>query len=520
MISASLVIALLAAITLLAGLAARTGTPYPVVLVLGGLVMGFAPGVPSPRLNPDLVLVLFLPPLLYSSAFLSSVGELRANAGPILLLATGLVLATLGGVAAVGVAVAGLPWTVAFVLGAVLGPTDPVSASAILQRLGAPDRLVTILEGESLVNDGTAITAYAIALAAVSSGHFSALHAVGEFAFEVAVGAVIGLVVAWLATWLRRRLDAEAELALTLLVPFVAYIPADQLGASGVIAAVAAGLYAATRETETTSAASRLRIHAFWDVLVFLLNALLFLEIGMQLQHIVNDIGGGFSVSLLWQALAVSAAIFAIRFAWMFGLSPVTRALRRGREGTAARPGARLVLAWSAMRGGVTLALALAIPLQSGGKPFPDRSLVIFLAYGAVLVTLVAPGVTLGPMVRRLGLEQGAKRRRQLAEAQAAVLHAALEEIEALASDDDISSDAADRLSGLYHARLDRLAARYGSGRDGDTAEELRQAAGARKSVIAAQRRRLSELRRDLCYPADTLREIERDLDLDEERLR
>ena len=224
MIDASLVIALLAAITLLAGLAARTGTPYPVVLVLGGLVMGLAPGIPSPQLNPDLVLVLFLPPLLYSSAFLSSVGELRANAGPILLLAIGLVLATVGGVAVVGVLVVGLPWAVAFVLGAVLGPTDPVSASAILQRLGAPPRIVTILEGESLVNDATAITAFAIALAAVGSGTFTPLDAIGKFAFEVVVGTVIGLIAAWLAALMRRRLQADAELALTLLTPFIAYI--------------------------------------------------------------------------------------------------------------------------------------------------------------------------------------------------------------------------------------------------------------------------------------------------------
>ncbi|HKO27852.1 MAG TPA: Na+/H+ antiporter [Solirubrobacteraceae bacterium] len=518
MIDASLVIALLAAITLLAGLAARTGTPYPVVLVLGGLVMGLAPGIPSPRLNPDLVLVLFLPPLLYSSAFLSSVGELRANARPILLLAVGLVLATVGGLAVVGVLVAGLPWAVAFVLGAVLGPTDPVSASAILQRLGAPARIVTILEGESLVNDATAITAFTIALAAVGSGVFSPLDAIGKFVFEVVVGTVIGLIAAWLATLLRRRLQTDAELALTLLTPFIAYIPADEIGASGVLAAVAAGLYAATRETETTSAHSRLRIRAFWDVLVFLLNALLFLLVGEQLPHIVQGIGGGFTVTLVGQVVAVAAAIFALRLVWMFALSPVARALRRGRTGTPAQPAARFVLGWSAMRGGVTLALALAIPLQVEGRAFPHRSLVIFLAYGAVLITLVVPGLTLGPLIRRLGLQQGAARQRLLAQAQAAILHAALEEIEALASDDRISEGAAERISAPYHARLDRLVPR----RDGedDRSSESDQIDGARRAVIAAQRRRVSELRRDNHYPAEMLREIERDLDLDEARLR
>src|SRR6185437_12862956 len=227
MIDADLIIAFLVAITLLAALARRIGTPYPVVLVLGGLVMGLIPGVPSAKLRPDLVLVLFLPPLLYSSAYLSSVRELRASAGPILLLAIGLVLATVGGIAAFGALVVGLPWAVAFVLGAVLGPTDPVSASAILQRIGAPSRIVTILEGESLVNDGTAITAYAIAIAAVQTGHFSAGHAVWKFFFEVVVGTLIGLAAAWLAARARRRLEAGAELTLTLLTPFIAYVPAD-----------------------------------------------------------------------------------------------------------------------------------------------------------------------------------------------------------------------------------------------------------------------------------------------------
>jgi CPA1 family monovalent cation:H+ antiporter len=518
MIDASVVIALLAAITLLAGLAARTGTPYPVVLVVGGLVMGLVPGVPSPRLDPDLVLVLFLPPLLYSSAFLSSVGELRANVGPILLLAIGLVLVTVGGVAAVGVLVAGLPWAVAFVLGAVLGPTDPVSASAILQRLGAPARIVTILEGESLVNDATAITAFTIAVAAVGSGSFSPLDAVGTFAFEVVVGTAIGLIAAWLATRLRRLLQADAELALTVLTPFIAYIPATEIGASGVLATVAAGLYAATRETQTTSPDSRLRIRAFWDALVFLLNALLFLEIGMQLPHIVGGIARGFTASLVGQAAAVAATIFALRLGWMFAVPLVASALRRGRTGTPAQAAARLVLGWSAMRGAVTLALALAVPLQVDGHPFPERSLVIFLAYGAVLATLVAPGLTLGPMIRRLGLQQGAARQRQLAEAQAAILHVALEEIETLASDDRISEDAAQRLGTAYQARLDRLDARRdGTGDRAADADEIRR---AQREVIAAQRRRLSKFRRENRYPAELLREIELDLDLDDARLR
>lgn len=419
MIDATLVIVLLAAITLLAGAAAGTGIPYPVVLVLGGLVLGVMPGVPTPELDPKLVLVLFLPPLIYASAVQSSVGQLRAAAGPILLLATGLVLATAAAVAGVAVAVAGLSGAVAFVLGAVLGPTDPVSASAILERVGAPERLVTILEGESLVNDSTAITAYAIALTAVQTGHFSALEGVGKFAYEVVVGTAIGLGVAWITARLGRVVrDVGATLALTLLTPFVAYIPADAAGASGVLAAVAAGLYASVQAPDVTPAATRLQVQSFWQLLVFLLNALLFLLIGMQLPHVLHGIGGGLSLALVGQALAIGATVIVLRLAWMFVVPTVANALRRGEDSTPARPASRFLLGWSGMRGGVSLALALGLPLTiPAGAPFPDRSQVIFLVYAGVLITLVPAGFSLGPLINRLGLAQGAEYRRRLVEA-------------------------------------------------------------------------------------------------------
>jgi CPA1 family monovalent cation:H+ antiporter len=482
--------------------------------------MGLLPGVPSPELKPDLVLVLFLPPLIYSSAFLSSVRGIRANAVPILELAVGLVLVTTGLVAGVAVLVAGLPVAVAFVLGAVLGPTDPVSASAILQRLGAPERLVTILEGESLVNDGTAITAYAIAIDAVNSGHFDWLEGIGTFAFEVVVGAAIGLAVAWLALRLRRALHgAEGVLALTLLTPFVAYIPAQALGASGVLAVVAAGLYASATALEIDPAPTRLQVRTFWELLVFLLNALLFLLIGMELTHVLRMIGGGLSAALVGQALAIGAAVIGLRLAWMFVVPAVTRALRRGEEPAEARPASRFVLGWSGMRGGVSLALALAIPLTiPGGGHFPHRSTVVFLAYAAVLLTLVPAGLTLGPLIDRLGLGQGAVHRRQLAEAHASVLHAALQEIEALAGDARMGEEDAERLRKVYEARLERLTSRL---RD-DRAEPARadEQARARASIIAAQRRRLAELRAQRSYPAPVLREVGHQLDLEEARRR
>lgn len=520
MIDAGVVVAFLAAITLLSGIAARSGTPYPVILVLGGLAMGLLPGVPSPVLNPDLVLVLFLPPLLYSAAFLSSVEALRANAWPILELAVGLVLATVGAVAAVGALAVGLPWSVAFVLGAVVGPTDPVSASAILQRLGAPERLVTVLEGESLVNDATAITAYTIAIGAVESGGFSVADAIGTFAFEVVVGTAIGLVAAWGLFHLRGSVsDAGVQLAFTLLTPYVAYVSADAVHASGVLAAVAAGLYAAWRSPGLGSAQTRIELSSFWGLLGFLLNAVLFLLIGVQLPHVLDGIGGGVSPTLAWHALVLAATVIVLRFAWMFVLPFVTNALRRGEGSTQASPGARVVLGWSGMRGAVSLAIALAIPLRThAGEPFPGRATVVFLAYVIVLLTLVPPGFTLGPLIRRLGLRQGDAHGRWTAEARERMLHAALEEIESRAADDAISAGTADRLRSLYEGRLERLAALTVGG-DDPPADERVPYVAVRRGVITAQRRELAELRASKRYPASVLRGLERELDLEEARL-
>jgi CPA1 family monovalent cation:H+ antiporter len=517
-ISASVVVAFLAAITLLSGVAARSGTPYPVVLVLGGFAMGVIPGIPSPALDPDLVLVLFLPPLLYSAAFLSSVEELRANAWPVLELAVGLVLATVGAVAAVGALLVGLPWAVAFVLGAIVGPTDPVSASAILQRLGAPERLVTILEGESLVNDATAITAYAIAITAVETGRFSLLDAVGTFAFEVAVGTAIGLAVAWIALRLRRWVpEAGVQLAFTLLTPYVAYVGADEVGASGVLAAVAAGLYAALRAEEIVSAQTRLELSSFWALFVFLLNAILFLMIGAQLPHVLDGIGGGLSARLAWHALVLTATVLALRFAWMIVLPFVTRALRRGEGATRASRGAKVVLGWSGMRGAVSLAIALAVPLRTdAGHPFPHRESVVFFAYAIVLLTLVPPGFTLGPLIRRLGLQQGGAGSRAV-EARQRLLHAALEEIDARAAAGELGESGAARLRGVYEARLDRLAALGDEG--GDAAEAAGRYLEVRRAVIRAQRAELTSLRAERSYPVEALRRLEHELDLDEARL-
>lgn len=520
MLDAGLVILLLTATTVLAGIAARTGVPYPVVLVLGGLALGIAPG-PTPELDPDLVLVLFLPPLVYAPAFYASIDEVRAGARPILELAIGLVVITGLAVAFVAHHVAGLPWEAAAVLGAILGPTDPIAATSVVRRIGAPDRLVTILEGEALVNDGTAITIYAIAVHTAVHGDFSALSAVGSFFLHVAGGVAIGLAVAWALVRARRMVDdAGAELAITLLIPFGAYVPAEEIGWSGVIAVVAAGLYAGARAVDVTAADTRLQLRAFWDLFVFLLNALLFLLIGLQLPNIVDGLEGGVTVTLLAQVLGLTATIFGIRMLWMFTVPALVGVFTTDDGDTPSqdRRAGRLVLGWSAMRGGVSLALALALPLTALSEPFPHRDTLVFLAYGVVVLTLVVPGTTLSALVRRVGLGRRRELRRQLAEARASMAHAAIARIEHLAALDEIDENTAERLRTVYETRLSRLTAALDD--DPVARSDAKRARELRHAVVEAQREELEDLRGRREFPAEVLHEVEHELDLDEARIR
>ena len=370
---------LLFAVAVLAGLGLRSGVPYPVALVLGGLVIGLVPGLPSPELDPDIVFFVFLPPLLYAAAITVSAHELKANWAPISLLAVGLVLVTIAAVAAVANAVLGIPWAAAFVLGAVLGPTDPVSAAAVLDRLGATGRSKTILQGESLINDGTGLTAYKIALAAVGASAGAWFEVSFEFAKVAAGGIAIGLAVGWIFAHLRRIVtDPSLDVTLSVVTPFIAYVPAEEVHVSGVLAVVAAGLYMGSRSLDVIEPGTRLRTLAFWESAAFLLDGLLFLLIGVQVPTIIERIEDANEFTLAGYALLISAVVFGTRFLWMLVVPAVL-------PSQTSRP-ERVVIAWSGMRGGVSLAAALAIPVED----FPQRDLVVFVAYAVIVITLVA----------------------------------------------------------------------------------------------------------------------------------
>jgi monovalent cation/hydrogen antiporter len=513
-----LIVALLLAATALAGLARAINVHYAIVLVLGGLVVGLLSGSSAPRVDPHVVLFVFLPPLIYAASFGSSTQDLRANARPIGLLAIGLVLVTMGAVAVVAHTVSHIAWGPALVLGAILGATDPVAATSVLRRLGAPDRISTILEGESLVNDGTGLTVYNLAVAAVVSGHFSVSAGIIKFVAVSVGGVVIGTIAGWVSVEVRRRIDdPPIEISISLLTAYLAYIPADRLGASGVLAAVAAGLYTGSRTGLMLSPTSRLRTLGFWEALTFVLEAVLFLLIGLQLPHITQGLAVG--TPLAWAA-AVVVTLIGVRMIWMFGVPLVTRILRP-RDGEPAETHAELlVLGWSGMRGGVSLAAALALPLTAVGHAFPDRSEVIFIAYVAIAATLVIPGLTLSPLVRRLGVSEEEELAREEARAHVALAHSALRHIDELAEHQDLSESIAEPLRMTFEQRIHRLEPEiHEDATAGDEAAIARQIRELRRDLIAVERRRLGELRRRGEISAEAVRRIEHELDLEDSRL-
>jgi monovalent cation/hydrogen antiporter len=513
---------LLVGIVAFAALASLVRVPYPITLVLGGLAIGFIPGIPSPELDPELVLLIFLPPLLYGAAFFTSLRDLRRNARPIALLSIALVFVTMGAVAVVVHEVIGLSWGVSFVLGAIVSPTDAVAPAEILRRIGAPRRLVTVVEGENLTNDWTALVLYKVAVAAVVSGTFSLFDASVEFLLSGIGGLAVGLVAGRIIRELRRRIDdPPTEITISILSGYAAYLPAEELGFSGVIAAVTVGIYMGWHTPELTTPIMRMQGVSVWEILTFLLNAVLFLLIGMQMPSILDDLSGDSAGDLVLWALLISFTVVAVRVLWGFTVVYVIRAIDR-REVQRARRATwqvRLVISWAGMRGAVSLAAALAVPLETdGGAPFPERDLIIFLAFSVILVTLVGQGLTLGPLIKFLGVEDDGAEEHEEVDARARIAEAALIRLEELRAEEWVREDTVGRVRGMYEYRRQRFSAR--SGGDGDTYEERTDAyRRLMYELYDAQREQLIEMRNALEISDEVRRRIERDLDLEESRL-
>jgi Na+/H+ antiporter len=513
-----LLLALIVAVAGLSVLARSVGVPYPILLVLGGLVIGFVPGMPAVELPPELVLVVFLPPLLYWAGFFSSPRDLQSDLRAISTLAVGLVLATIGVVAVVAHAmVDGLPMAAAFALGAIVSPTDPLAATAIGRRLGVPRRMVNLLEGESLVNDATALVAYRIAVAAAVGGGFVAWQAGLRFVVGAAGGVAVGLAVGWLVAELRRRLDDPVtEIVVSLATGFAAYLPAERLELSGVLAAVTAGLYVGWRAPELASAPTRLLGFSFWEVLVYLLNAVLFILVGLQLHPILSGVSGRSVASLVGQAVLVSGVVIAVRVAWEFTVPYLIRLLDRRPAQVVRRIGARerLVLGWSGMRGAVSLAAALALPLD-----FPQRDLLVFLTFAVILATLVVQGLTLPALIRRLRVRGDDAEEREEVRARLAATDAALARLHELAGAEWTREDTVERLDGLYQFRRRRLKARAGIYEDEGFEDRSLAYQRLVRELLEAQRHAIVRLRNQGTISNDVMHRIERELDLEDTRL-
>jgi Na+/H+ antiporter len=487
--------------------------------VLGGLALSLVPGLPDFELPPDIVLIGFLPPLLYIAAFFTPLRELRANARPIGLLAVGLVGATtlVVGVVAHSV-IDGLPWSAAFVLGAVVSPTDPIAATSIARRLGVPRRLVTVIEGESLVNDATALVLYRVAVAAVLTGSFSLWETGGRLVVNAVAGIAIGLAVGYVVRQVRRRMhDAPSEIAIALLTGYLAYLPAEALGVSAVLAAVTVGIYMGWYTPELTDPDTRLQGFAFWTILTFILNAALFTLIGLQLPVVLDGLEAWSTAELAGAAAAVCAAVVLTRALFVFPFMYLPKRITR-RESPPDWEWAA-VLSWAGMRGAVSLAAALAIPLETdAGAPFPDRGLIIFLAFCVVVFTLVVQGLSLPFVIEALGIEEDDLEAREEARARLRAAEAALARLEELTGEDWVREDTADRTRGLYQFRSDRFAQRL-DGTEGEIEEQSQQYQRLRRELFAAERDAVLELRRSGVISDDVMNRVLRDIALEDVRL-
>jgi CPA1 family monovalent cation:H+ antiporter len=506
---AEALVGLLFAVALLAWGARAIGVPYPVVQVLGGVGVTFIPGAPEIHLDPEVIFLIFVPPLVHAAAYYAGHKRLRDYAPELSLLAIGLVAATVAAAAAVAHAlVDGLTWPAAIALGAAIAPTDAIAATGIFRRLGAPERVLAVVDGESLVNDATGLVTLRLAIAAAVTGTFSALHGVGEF-FLVSLGGVaVGLVGAWLANWLRRRLDDSLiEITITLLVPYAVFLGAEELHVSGVLAAVTAGLVSAAVETRSTTASVRLEARSFWEVLTFLLESALFVLVGLQGRALFENLSAPASEVLI-AALALVAVVAVVRiaFALLLARLPV-------RE--------RLVVGWAGMRGAISLAAALSIPLTTdAGAPFPERDMIIALTLLVIGATLVGQGLTLGWVARKLlPADAAVPSERATAMARFDTVTAALERIGELSMESDLPPPLIERARDLYSTRAQQLA---GACRLGVADEQSDVAAWLRFRVdlLALERSVLTEARDDGTIPNAVKIAVERELDLEEERLR
>ena len=519
--SAQLVLALLIAVAALVTIARRLGIAYPIFLVIGGLLLGLVPGTPRVQIDPDLIFLFVLPPLLYIAAFFTPLRRLRANLGVIGSLAVGLVVASAFAAAAVVHAmIPGIPWAVALALGAIVAPPDEIAATAIATRLAVPRRIVTILEGESLLNDATALTIYGIAIAVAVGGSFKPSAGAATFAGALLGGTAIGLAVGWIVAHVRARIeDTPVEMTISLLTPYAAFLPAQQLGVSGVIATVAAGLYLGRRGSRIMGPDARLTGRAVWETITFLLNGAIFIITGLEVPLLLRALAPATAIRLVGIGIVVSLVLVVVRALWIFAtefLPPFVRDEPRPPRLLAHS----IVLSWAGMRGVVSLAAALALPLTlPAGGSFPAREAVLIVTLTVIVFTLLGQGLTLPWLIRRLRLGTDPELHQETTSARQKMIEAASRRIDQLYPVWPGHQPLLGRLRDTYQHRSEHIERQRDAAGSGTEDREIIEHREIHRTVIDAEREALLRLRAEGEIDDDVLRALERELDLEERRM-
>jgi CPA1 family monovalent cation:H+ antiporter len=518
-----MVVCLLIVFVALVIVARRLHVSYPIVLVIGGLILALFPRLPEVRLEPEIVFLVFLPPLLYWDALNSSWHDFRENWRPISLLAVGLVFTTTMAVMLAAHFLVGFPWGPSFVLGAVLGPTDTVAAAAILERFSLPRRLLAVLRGESLLNDALALVLYETAIHVTQVKAYVWGSVSIRFCLAASGGIAIGLAVGWLMIRLRRLAsDSLVGNMIALLTGFAAYLPADALHVSGVLAVVTAGLYLSWADRDIHSARTRLQSIATWQVITFLLNGLLFILIGLQLRTILESLSAESLPSIICGCLLVSGTVILVRIFWVFISAYVSRALSRRLNTRDPYPPWQepTLISWVGIRGGISLAAALAIPTSlADGSPFPKRNEILILTFAVILATLVLQGLSLPGLLRRLIFADDGAERTEERRAQEAITGVALQYLASAAKGDEINQRAVEQLEDAYRRRAERFEVASKARPGNPDARFMNQLVSLERELNRMQRTTLIDLRDGGAISDDVLRRFQLLLDLEEVQL-
>lgn len=519
--SIATVIILLAVVTALAEITDRIKIPYPILLVLSGIGIGLIPGLPHITLNPDVVFLIFLPPILYAAAWNTSWPDFKAAKRPITLLAIGCVIFTTCAVAWVGhTFIPGLGWTEAFVLGAIISPPDAIAATASTKGLSVSKRVITILEGESLVNDATGLITYRYAVAAVVTGAFSIWEASFQFVLVATGGIFLGLVMGRIFKWIHKITpdNPTTDTTLTFITPFIVYLLAESVHTSGVLAVVSCGVYLSGNSSELFTHQTRLQAYGSWNTAIFILNGVVFILIGLQLPMILESIEQHSFAMLLKYGAIVSATVIVGRIVWVYPGTYLPRLSRKIRE---REPGVNLklvtIVAWSGMRGVVSLAAALAIPLViEGSKPFPNRNLIIFLTFSVIFSTLVLQGITLRPLIKWLGIKPDGQEHEKELKARLAIASSVIEYIEenySLA----LNEEGLNLIKTKYEIRIQRTRKDQAQQKMND--DQINNLHIIQQALLNKERELIIKLRKEGSVSEEVLRKIEYELDLEETRL-